>query len=93
MKSKKSLWKRFWSNPYKWGLWHWIGGRPWTFILRDVYHKAEFVWIILLISVGVWMGHNLDWLEVLKIMGIFTIGYIAGHLWWGKPYIENQQGK
>lgn len=89
----KEWWKRFWSNPYKWGLWHWIGGRPWTFILRDLYHKAEFVWIIGLVAVGVWMGHNLDWLEVLKVMGIFTIGFVMGHLLWGKDYIPNQQGK
>ena len=85
------MWKRFWSNPYKWGLWYWIGGRPWTFILKDAWHKAEFVWIIGLIAVGVWLGHNFEWLRVLEIMGIFTIGYILGHLFWGKPYQKGQK--
>ena len=92
MVRRMNLWKRFWSNPYKWGLWHWIGGRPLTYQLRDLWYRAEFVWIIGLIAVGVWMGHNLDWLEVLKWMAVFTIGYIAGHLFWGKKYQENQQG-
>lgn len=88
-----NLWKKFWSNPYKWGLWKWIGGRPWTFIIRDLWHRFEIVWIIGLVAVGVALGHNFDWIEVLKIMGIFTVGYIAGHLFWGKPYIPDQEGK
>lgn len=79
-------------NLYK-KLWSVTLGRPYTYGLRDLWHKAEFVWIILLIAVGVWMGHNLDWLEVLKVMGIFTIGYITGHLFWTTKYIPNQQGK
>ena len=88
----KGFWRKFWSNPYKWGLWRWIGGRPWTFIIRDLYHELEWFWIIALISVGVWLGHHFEWIEVLKYLGVFTVGYIAGHLFWGRRYIENQQG-
>ena len=77
-------------NPYRW-LWSKIGGRPFTYILRDAWHKAEFVWIVGLTAVGVWMGYHFDWVEVLKIIGIWTIGFIFGHLFWGKPYQENQQ--
>ena len=66
-------------------------GRPFTYILRDIWHRMEFVWIIVLIAVGVWMGHNFDWLEVLKILGVFTIGFIFGHLFWGRKYIPNQK--
>jgi len=66
--------------------------RPFTFWLRDVWHKCEFVWIIGLIAVGVALGHHFDWIMVLKIMGIFTTGFIFGHLFWGKPYIPDQQG-
>ena len=76
-------------NLYK-KLWSLIGGRPWTYQIRDLWHKAEFVWIIGLVSVGVWMGHNFDRLYVLKIMGIFTIGFIFGHLFWAKRYIPGQ---
>ncbi len=79
-------------NPYK-KLWSLIGGRPWTYITRDLWHKAEFVWIIGLIAIGVWMGHNLNWLEVLKIVGVFTVGFIFGHFFWGKKYIPEQEGK
>ena len=83
-------WLKF--NPYK-KLWSITSGRPFTYILRDVWHKAEFVWIIGLISIGVWMGHNFDWIEVLKIMSIFTMGFIFGHLFWGRDYVESQRGK
>ena len=76
---------------YKWW-WTRLGGRPWTFILRDVWHKLELVWIVGLVSLGVWMGHHYDWVEVLKIIGVFALGYAAGHLFWGKPYIKNQRG-
>jgi len=79
-------------NPYKW-LWSRIGGRPLTYQLRDLWHKAEFVWIVALIAIGVWLGHQANWLDVLKILAIFTAGYIAGHLFWGKDWQENQGGK
>ena len=77
-------------NIYK-KLWSLVGNRPWTYILRDVYHRYEFIWIVALVAVGVWIGHHFDWLEVLKIMGIFTIGYIFGHLFWGKKWIPSQK--
>ena len=86
-----------WRDWLKYGaykkLWSLIGKRPWTYLARDLWHKAEFVWIIGLVAIGVWMGHNFDWIEVLKIMGIFTIGFIIGHFFWGTKYIEGQKGK
>ena len=85
-------WKKWLGyNVYK-KLWSLVGGRPWTFVLRDLWHKAEFVWIIGLVALGVWMGHHLDWIEVLRIMGIFTIGFTFGHFMWGKKYIPGQRG-
>jgi len=92
VKSKVSWWKRFWSNPYKWGLWHWIGGRPWTYILRDVWAKCEFVWIVGLVSLGVWLGHQFDWKTIMVGWLIFSAGFLFGHLFWGKEYIPNQKG-
>ncbi len=78
-----SIYKKLWSlTPIK---------RPFTYWLRDVWHKYEFIWIIGLVAIGVLLGHHFDWLTVLKIMGIFTVGYTAGHLFWGKKYIPNQQ--
>lgn len=84
-------WNEFKQNPYKW-LWVRIGGRPWTYILRDLWHKYELVWIFILISIGVYMGHHYDWIEVIKIIGVFASGYLFGHLFWGSEYKENQQG-
>jgi hypothetical protein len=39
-------------NLYKW-LWSEIGGRPWTYILRDAWDNAEFFWIVGLVSLGI----------------------------------------
>jgi len=78
-------------NLYKM-LWSKIGGRPWTFITRDLWHKAEFIWIVGLVSLGVWLGHNYEWKSVLIGWLIFSAGYCGGHFFWGKEYVENQQG-
>jgi hypothetical protein len=71
-------------------IWKVIGGRPWTYILRDIWHKYELFWILILISTGVYLGHHYDWLAVLKIIGVFALGYLGGHLFWGKEYIPDQ---
>ena len=78
---------------YKWIWSHTPIKRPFTFWLRDLWHKFEYIWIIGLIAIGVSLGHHYDWLGVLKIMGVFTIGFIVGHLFWGKEYIESQEGE
>lgn len=80
-------------NIYKWIWSHTPIKRPFTYWLRDLYHKAEFVWIMGLIAIGVVIGHHFDWIAVLIGMGIFTIGYTGGHLFWGSPYIEDQPGE
>ena len=79
-------------NIYKWlytNLTPWIK-RPWTFAIRDLWHRCEFVWIILLKATCVCLGHNFDWLTVLVVMCIFNIGFIFGHLFWGRKYIPLQ---
>lgn len=77
-------------NVYRW-IWTRIGGRPWTYIIRDVWHKAEFVWIVCLVSLGMYIGHNCDFRSILIIWLIFSIGYLFGHLFWGKDYISGQK--
>ena len=84
-------WKRWLGYDLYKKLWFWAG-RPFTYILRDLYLRAEFVWIIGLVAIGVAIGHHYDWIIVLKIMVIFTIGYIFGHLFWGRDYIEGEKG-
>mgnify|MGYP001558338221 CR=1 FL=1 len=76
---------------YRWW-WSKIGGRPWTFILRDLYHKFEFVWIVGLVSLGIVLGHHYDWDSILKMWLAFSLGYLGGHLFWGREYIPDERG-
>ncbi len=75
------VYKFFWSK---------IGGRPWTYILRDIWHKWEGLIIIGLVAAGAvlgrWLWHLFFWLLLA-----FSLGYIAGHLFWGKEYIPGQR--
>ena len=73
-------------------LWQAIGGRPWTYILRDIWHKYEGLCIIALVAIGAILGYWL-WPFVFWLLLVFALGYIAGHLFWGKKYIPNQQGE
>jgi len=75
---------------YRW-LWRRIGGRPWTYIIRDFWHKYQGLCIITLVALGVVLGHW-HFERVLWLLGAFALGYIAGHLFWGTPYKPGQQG-
>lgn len=77
---------------YKW-LWSKIGGRPWTYILRDAWDNAEFFWIVGLVGLGIWLGHNFGWQQVMVGWLIFSVGYLSGHLFWGTKHIPGQEGK
>jgi len=81
----------FWKNPYKW-LWSKIGGRPWTYIWRDIYHQAEYIIQLLWFSVGVVVGINFGWKLAYIFWGIYTIGFIFGHFHWGTKWIKGQKG-
>ena len=77
---------------YKW-LWSRVGGRPWTYILRDAWDNAEFFWIVGLVSLGIWLGHIYSWHTVLIGWLIFSAGYVFGHLFWETKHIPGQEGK
>jgi hypothetical protein len=72
-------------------LWSRIGGRPWTYILRDFWYRVEGLCIIALVAGGAVMGHFM-WHDVLKFILAFALGYVGGHLFWGKDYIPGQRG-
>ena len=78
-------------NPYKM-LWTHIGGRPWTYIIRDAYHGVEFLVIVSLTSLGFFLAHVITVREFLTILAGFTIGYVLGHLFWGMEWIRGQKG-
>ena len=89
-------------NLYK-KLWSLIGGRPWTFISRDIWHQFEIVAIFFLLFSGFFSG--LYWDEILRFfcehpmitIGIFSVAsflwYTAGHILWGKIYLPWEKGK
>ena len=76
---------------YEW-LWKHIGGRKWTYILRDLWHKFEFLWIFILVGIGAILGRSCEIKTLGIILASVTAGYILGHLFWGTKYKENQGG-
>ena len=79
-----NLYKRLWSK---------IGGRPWTYIWRDLWTQAEimmqFLWFFTGIGIFIWLG----WFGVL-VWGIgYIYGFINGHFFWGTKHVKGQQGK
>ena len=79
-------------NPYEW-LYTRIGGRRWTYIIRDWWHRYEGLWIIGLVACGAVACHYFGLVSVLIGLGVFALGYVGGHLFWGKKYFPNQQGE
>jgi hypothetical protein len=41
---------------YKW-LWTRIGGRPWTYIMRDNQRQYPLLWLLLFGGLGILLGH------------------------------------
>ena len=78
-------------NLYKM-LWSKIGGRPWTYIWRDLWHHAEYlmqaIWLFTGVAIGVFFGWG--WAGIA--WGIYTLGYINGHFFWGKKWVSGQKG-
>jgi hypothetical protein len=73
-------------------LWTRIGGRPWTYIARDIYHKLEYLILVSLFIGGYAVGQSelVSWKWFLVVMAAYTIGYIHGHFFWGSEYIPDQ---
>ena len=81
-----------WYSSYHWW-WSRIGGRPWTYRARDVYHKFEYFIIASLFIAGFWLGKSglVSWRWFLAIMAVYTIGYIHGHFFWGTDWKEGER--
>ena len=75
---------------YKWW-WSKIGGRPWTFIMRDFYHNFEYLIIIGFFTLGYFLRPYFTVREFTIGITVGTICFLLGHLFWGKKYIEGQQ--
>ena len=79
-------------NLYK-ELWSRIGGRPWTYISRDIYHKCEYIVLMGLLIIGYYASKIMSDRDFWCALGLITLGFIWGHFFWGKEYQENQRGK
>jgi len=68
-----------------------IGIRPITFIIRDLWHEAEWllqtIWFFLGVTAGIYWG----WKVTLILWAVYSFGYINGHLFWGKKWIKGQE--
>ena len=81
-------------NFYK-ALWSKIGGRPWTYIARDIYHRLEYFVLVSLLSGGYFLGHSnlVSWRWFIVILAAYTVGFIHGHFFWGTKYVPDQDGE
>ena len=73
-------------------LWSKIGGRPWTYILRDLWTEVEWLWQLVWFGLGVLVCYFFGWKVAMICFGIYTIGFIGGHLWWGTKHVKGQEG-
>jgi len=44
----QDLYKKMWSR---------VGGRPWTYIIRDSYHNHPLLWLAVSTGIGLLLGH------------------------------------
>jgi len=73
-------------------LWSVIGGRPWTYIWRDLYHTAPIVIQLLWFFIGVGVYLYAGWKAVVVFWLVYLFGFIEGHFHWGKKWVKGQQG-
>lgn len=73
-------------------LWSRIGGRPWTFIYRDIWHKYEWFPQMQWLFTGAVAYLFLGWKGLLFSIAVYTYGYINGHFFWGTKWIRGQKG-
>jgi len=76
---------------YEW-IWRRTTGRPFTYIIRDWWVDYEPLWIIGMIAIGATLGEYYGWLTVMKILAIFAVGILFGHLFWGTKSRRGQKG-
>ena len=88
MRLYKLIWfySEFWLPPEK--------RRPFTYIMRDIYHKTPLL-VITLGAISLYLlGRYTTQITILVLLGMVVtlfVGILLGHLHWGRKYIPNQQ--
>ena len=62
-------------------LWHKVGGKPWTEIIRDEQKKSPLIFLIIFLGLGILVGKmagKYRW----QILAGFLLGVLCGHFWW-----------
>ena len=73
-------------NLYKW-LWSHIGGRPWTYIIRDFCYPNPMLLVLVALMVVLVLLHIKH--EILWV----GLGILLGHLFWGTKWRKGEKGK
>jgi len=72
-------------------IWSTVGGRPWTYIYRDVWHRYEWVVQLEWAAIGAAVLYFHGWPGLGLFWAAYTWGYLNGHFFWGTRYKEGQK--
>lgn len=79
-----------WHNSYRWW-WTRIGGRKWTYIIRDAKQEYPTPWMLAVMVASAIAGHYCwGWLLLAVFCGLLA-GILWGHLWWGTRHVPGQK--
>ena len=62
-------------------LWHKVGGKPWTEIVREDQKASPLLYLLIFLGLGILVARlaGKNWWQIL--VG-FLLGIICGHFWW-----------
>ncbi len=62
-------------------LWHRVGGKPWTEIVREDQENSPLTYLLIFLGLGILLARlaGKDWWHIL--IG-FLLGILVGHFWW-----------
>ena len=89
MKIIKLLAKLF---AYSWW-WSRIGGRPWTWVMRDHAHENPFLWMLMSAGAVTVLANALPWWAELGLWAWGGLTLLLGHLFWGSRWIQGEGRK
>jgi len=55
-----------------------IGGRPWTWIVRDYQKKNPLLVMLIFLGLGIGLAATGQWWA----LALFFLGVVIGHFWW-----------